>query len=196
MTTDCISIPPMWDTFLLHFQYFYFALLSHFLGSPKMVLSLTPRPCQNMETQRGCVSYLISPHVPEGVSGKSPRPKAPEPPHPPAVSFHPHRPSTMGRLASAPHPRPSKSSLTRVQPTSGCPPPSAALSTRPVVSPPPYPCPSLQDLRFLSQAPTTPGQSYLTPSATIRSISSLSLLSPPLRGEMKMPPIFPIGPPR
>ena len=78
-----------WGTFLLHLQYFYFALLSHrashFLGSHKTVLSLPPHPCWKMEAQRGCMICLIWPQVPKGVSGKTPRPKAPRAPQ--ATSF-------------------------------------------------------------------------------------------------------------
>lgn len=75
--------------------------------------------------------------------GKTPKLKAPEPGF--SLFFYPCRPSTMARLVLAPHPRPSKSSLTQAPPTSGSPPPSAALSTLPVVRgsglmPLPKPC--------------------------------------------------------
>lgn len=109
---------------------------------------------------QSCVICLLSPQVPRGGEPReTPRSKAPQVLPLSATSFfHPHRSSTMARLALAPLRRPSKSSLTRDRPTSGCPPPSAAPSTQPVVSPSPLPA-------CLGSPASRPAKSLLLPCA-------------------------------
>lgn len=142
------------------FSVFLFCLLSPFLGSHTTALSLPAMPCWKMEAHRGSVICLLSPQVPRGGEPReTPRSKAPQVLPLSATSFfHPHRPSTMARLALAPLRRPSKSSLTRDRPTSGCPPPSAAPSTQPVVSPSPLPA-------CLGSPASRPAKSLLLPCA-------------------------------